>query len=338
MTGRSISRRRALALIGGVAGAATLATRRPRAATLDKVSFLNGWVAEAEQGGFYQAMATGIYRDYGLDADIRNGGPQIDTNAQLLSGHVDMCGGDAFTAINYASKNLPFLCVAAFNQKDPRIIMSHPNVGNDKLPDLKGKPILVASFGRTTFWPWLRAKYGFTDEQIRPYTFNMAPFLTDTKVSMQGFVSSEPLDAKKAGVDPVIHLLADYGFANYQTTVSTSAAMIKERTEVLQRFIDATTKGWYSYLNGDPRPANDLIKKINPEITDEKIAFAIATMKSSGIVDSGDAKNLGIGAMTDERWASFYNAMSQAGALPTGVSVKQAYTLQFVNKKIGMPG
>ncbi len=177
-----------------------------------------------------------------------------------------MCGGDAFTAINYASKNLPFLCVAAFNQKDPRIIMSHPNVGNDKLPDLRGKPILVASFGRTTFWPWLRAKYGFTDEQIRPYTFSMAPFLADTKVSMQGFVSSEPLDAKKAGVDPVIHLLADYGFANYQTTISTSAAMVKERTEVLQRFIDATTKGWYSYLNGGPIQQTILSRRSIPKL------------------------------------------------------------------------
>jgi NitT/TauT family transport system substrate-binding protein len=333
----SISRRKTLALLGGATGAALVGKRRPRAATLDKISFLNSWVAQPEQGGFYQALANGIYKDYGLDADIRNGGPQLDGNTQLLSGHVDAISGDAFTAISYASKNLPFLCVAAFMQKDPRIIMSHPNVGNDKLPDLKGKPILVATFGRTTFWPWLREKYGFTDDQIRPYTFNMAPFLADKNISMQGFVSSEPLDAKKAGIDPVIHLLADYGFANYQTTVATSAKMVKERPEVLQRFVDASIKGWYSYLYGDPAPGNALIKKINPDISDEKIAYAITMMKDYGIVDSGDTKTVGIGAMTDAHWADFYNVMSRAGALPTGVDVKQAYVTQFVNKSVGLP-
>jgi NitT/TauT family transport system substrate-binding protein len=339
MTEHSISRRKTLALIGGVAGAATMGlSRRPRAATLDKISFLNGWIAEAEQGGFYQALATGIYRDYGLDADIRNGGPQLDINAQLLSGHVDTVSGDALTAISYASKNLPFLCVAALMQKDPRILMSHPNVGNDKLADLKGKPILVATFGRTTFWPWLQARYGYTDDQIRPYTFNMAPFLADKSVSMQGFVSNEPLDAKKAGIEPVVHLLADNGFANYQTTIATSVKFVKERPEVLQRFVDASIKGWYSYLYGDPSPANDLIKKINPDTTDEKIAFSIATMKSYGIIDSGDSKIAGIGAMTDDRWANFYKVMSEAGGLPKGVDVKQAYTTQFVNKKVGLPG
>ena len=338
MTRQSFSRRKTLALVGGAAISVAGASRRPRAATLEKVSFLNGWIAEAEQGGFYQALATGIYRDYGLDADIRNGGPQLDGNAQLLAGRVDMIGSDGFTAITYATKNLPFLCVAAFMQKDPRILMSHPHVGNDTLPELKGKPILIASFGRTTFWPWLRAKYGYTDDQIHPYTFNLAPFLADKNMSMQGFVSSEPLDAKKAGVDPVIHLLADNGFANYQTTVATSAKMVKERPELLQRFIDATAKGWYGYLYGDPSPANALIKKINPDITDEKIAFAITTMKSYGIVDSGDSKKLGIGAMTEARWDTFYKDMSEAGALPKGVNAKQAYTMQFVNKKVGMSG
>jgi NitT/TauT family transport system substrate-binding protein len=338
MTARIISRRAALGLAGGLAATAAIGrSRRVRADSLDKISLLNGWIAEAEQGGFYQALATGIYKDHGLDADIRNGGPQLDANAQLLSGRVDTICSDSFTAINYVAKELPFLCAAAMMQKDPRAILSHPGVGNDKLPDLKGKPILVATFGRNTFWPWLAAKYGFSEDQIRPYTFNMAPFLADKQVSMQAFVSSEPLDAQKAGVDPVIHLLADYGFANYQTTINTSAKLVQDRPEVLQRFIDASIKGWYSYLYGDPAPANALIKKINPDTTDEKIAFSIATMKKFGIVDSGDSKTLGIGAMTDARWASFYKDMSEAGALPKGVDVKKAYTLQFVDKKVGMP-
>jgi NitT/TauT family transport system substrate-binding protein len=337
MKGKLLSRRQVMGLAGGAAAAVVRPAARARAQSLDKISLLNGWLAQAEQGGFYQALAAGIYRDYGLDADIRNGGPQLDANTLLLHGRVDTIVSDSFTALSYVNQKLPFLSIAAIMQKDPRAILSHPGVGNDKLPDLKGKPILIASFGRTTYWPWLKAKYGFTEEQARPYTFNMAPFLADKTLSQQAFVSSEPLDVKRAGVDPVIHLLADYGFANYQSTINTSEKSLKERPEVLQRFVDASIKGWYSYLNGDPSPANQLIKKINPDMTDEKIAFSIATMKSYGIVDSGDAKTLGIGAMTDERWGSFYKSMVDSGAIPAGLDVKKAYTTQFVNKKIGLP-
>ncbi len=337
MMEKLVSRRHALGLFGGSAAAIATSGRSARAQSLDKISLLNGWLAQAEQGGFYQALATGIYRNYGLDADIRNGGPQLDANSLLLHGRVDVICSDSFTAISYVNQNLPFLAVAAFMQKDPRAILSHPGVGNDKLQDLKGKPILVATFGRTTYWPWLKAKFGFTDEQVRPYTFNMAPFLADKKLSQQAFVSSEPLDVKRAGVDAVIHLLADYGFANYQSTINTSAQLVKERPEVLQRFIDASIKGWYSYLYEDPSPGNELIKKINPDMSDEKIAFSIDTMKKFGIVDSGDAKKLGIGAMTDERWSGFYNTMVEAGALPGGLDIKRAYTTAFVDKKVGLP-
>jgi NitT/TauT family transport system substrate-binding protein len=333
-----VTRRTAIGIASAaVAASAFSGVRRARAQSLDKISMLNGWVAEPEQGGFYQALATGIYKDHGLDADIRNGGPQLNTTSLLINGRVDVISADSFTALAYVSQDLPFLCVAACMQKDPRAILSHPGVGNDKLTDLKGKPILVASFGRATFWPWLKAKYGFTDDQARPYTFNMAPFLADKQLSQQAFVSSEPLEIRKAGVDPVIHLLADYGFANYQTALCTSAKLVKERPEVLQRFVDATIKGWYSYLYGDPAPGNALIQKINPDMTDDKIAFSIATMKSFGIVDSGDSKTLGIGAITDDRWADFYRAMSDCGAIPSGLDVKKAYTTQFVDKKVGMP-
>ena len=338
MVAKSISRRTALGLAGGVAAAAVGRSRRVRADALDKISLLNGWFAEAEQGGFYQALATGIYRDYGLDADIQNGGPTRDNNKELLAGRVDTIVSDGFAAVDYVIKGLPFLCAAAMMQKDPRAILSHPGMGNDTLPALKGKPILIADFGRTTYWPWMVAKFGFSEDQLRRYTFDLAPFLADKTVSVQAFVSSETMDVQKAGVEPVIHLLADYGFANYQTTINTSAKLVQERPEVLQRFIDASIKGWYSYLYGDPSPANALIKKINPDTSDEKIDFAIATMKKFGLVDSGDAKTLGIGAMTDARWAGFYKDMSEAGALPKGLDVKKAYTLQFVDKKVGMPG
>ncbi len=336
MSGNRISRRQSLGLLGAAATAATLRAPALRAQTLDKFSYQTNWRAQAEHGGFYQAVATGIYRKYGIDADIRMGGPQQDPNALLVGGRVDAIMSNSFAGFNYARENLPFVVAASVMQKDPQVLISHPGVGNDKLPDLKGKPILIGAGGRSSYWPWLKSKYGFNDEQIRPYTFNMAPFLADKTLSQQGFLTSEPFAIEQAGVKPVVHLLADYGFDNYQTTINTSWKLVNEKSDLLQRFISASIEGWVSYLKGDPAPANALIKRDNPDMDDVKIAYAIKGMNAYGIVDSGDSKTLGVGCMTDARWKSFYEQMVAAGAQPAGLDLSKAYTLRFVNKRVGM--
>ena len=302
----------------------------------DKAIFQTNWRAQAEHGGFYQAVATGIYKKYGIDGEVRMGGPQQDPNALLLAGKVDFIMSNSFIGLNYVKGDLPFLVVASSFQKDPQILMAHPGVGNDTLAAMKGKPILISAGSRVSFWPFLRAKFGYVDEQIRPYTFNLAPFLADPATIQQAFLTSEPYAVELAGVKPVVHLLADYGFDTYQETINTSRENVEKRPDYVQRFVNASIEGWYSYLYGDPAPGNALIKQANPDMTDDKIAYAIKAMKGSGIVDSGDAKALGIGAMTDGRWARFYSGNVEAGAYPPDLDFKKAYTLQFVNKRIGM--
>ena len=336
MRDKTVSRRQTLGLFGAAAATATFAAPGLRAQTLDKFSYQTNWRAQAEHGGFYQAVATGIYRKYGIDAEIRMGGPQQDPNTLLLGGRVDAIMSNSFAGFNYAAENLPFVVVAAVMQKDPQVLISHPGMGNDTLPALKGKPILIGAGGRTSYWPWLKSKFGFTDEQARPYTFNMAPFLADKTLSQQGFLSSEPFAIEQAGVKPVVHLMANYGFDNYQTTINTSWKMVNEKPDLMQRFVSASIEGWVSYLNGDPAPANALIKRDNPDMDDAKIAYAIKAMKENGIVQSGDAATLGVGAMTDARWKSFYDAMVASGAVKGGLDLSRAYTLRFVNKRVGM--
>ena len=336
MREKTLSRRQTLGLFGAAAATASFAAPGVRAQTLDKFSYQTNWRAQAEHGGFYQAVATGIYRKYGIDAEIRMGGPQQDPNTLLLGGRVDAIMSNSFAGFNYAAENLPFVVVAAVMQKDPQVLISHPGMGNDTLPALKGKPILIGAGGRTSYWPWLKSKFGFTDEQARPYTFNMAPFLADKTLSQQGFLSSEPFAIEQAGVKPVVHLMANYGFDNYQTTINTSWKLVNEKPDLLQRFVSASIEGWVSYLKGDPAPANALIKRDNPDMDDVKIAYAIKAMNENGIVDSGDTKTLGVGAMTDARWKSFYDAMVAAGAVRAGLDLSKAYTLRFVNKRVGM--
>lgn len=332
-----LSRRNAVGLmVGGLAASSIVGLRAARAQSLDKFSYQTNWRAQAEHGGFYQALATGLYKDAGLDVEIRQGGPQLDVNATLLAGRADVVESDASRTFNFARDNVPALAIAAIFQKDVRALLSHPGVGNDTLAALKGKPILIGAAGRTSFWLWLKAKYGYSDEQIRPYTFNFAPFLADKNISMQAFITSEPYAIRQAGVDPVIHLLADHGFVNYSDILVVLPKTAAERKEVVQRFVDASMKGWKSYLTGDPAPANALIKAANPDMTDDKIAYAIKVLRDSGIVGGGDAARLGIGALNADRWTSFYKDMVDCGALPGGWDVAKLMTTEFVNKKVAI--
>ena len=230
----------------------------------DKVTKATNWKAQAEHGGYYQAVATGIYAKYGLDVTIRQGGPNVDNNLLMLAGRIDFnMGGNSDSVFAFAEKNIPFRAVAAIFQKDPQILMSHPGVGNDSLAALKGKKILVSKAGVVSYYPYLKKMFGFTDDMVVPYTFNIAPFLADKQISQQGYATSEPYAAIKAGVNPVVHLLADNGYRTYSTTIEVSQKLIDEKPDLVQRFVDASILGWKDYLYGNPAPGNALIKKDN---------------------------------------------------------------------------
>ncbi|HVA13408.1 MAG TPA: ABC transporter substrate-binding protein [Stellaceae bacterium] len=310
----------------------------PPAQALDPVTFGTDWQAEAEHGGYYQALATGLYRKYGLQVTIRQGGPQVNHEQLLAAGRLDFDEAPAsFTGLNFVKESIPMVAVAAFFQKDPSVLIAHPGVGNDSLAALKGKPIMIGADTRVGWWLFLKAKFGYSDSQIRPYNFNMTPFLADKNAVQQGYLTSEPYLIEKAGgVKPVVFLLADSGYTSYGSIVETSQKLIDTKPDLVQRFVDASIAGWYSYLYGDPAPANALIKRDNPEESDDLLAYARAMMKARGIVDSGDSLQEGIGAMSDARWRDFFAVMSAEGLYPKTLDVKQAYSLRFVDRRVGM--
>jgi NitT/TauT family transport system substrate-binding protein len=332
-----IERRTLLAGSVGFVLAAVPGARVTVAQSLDKVSFQTNWRAQAEHGGYYQAVATGIYRKHGIECDLRMGGPQQNPAQLLLAGRVDMTMSNSFQALNFVRENLPFLCIASTMQKDPQVLMTHEGNGINSFEDMRGRPIMVGAGGRVSYWPFLRRRFGFKDEQIRPYTFNVGPFLADRMAIQQAYLSSEPYAAMQAGARPKVFLLADAGFDNYQSTIDISQKMVNEKRDVVQRFINATMEGWSQYMAGqDAAAANALIKRDNPEMDDAKIAYATRMLKENGIITSGDAERLGIGAMTHERWQSFYEGMRDAGVYPPGLDYRKAYSLDFVNKRVGL--
>lgn len=303
----------------------------------DTVTFGTDWKAEAEHGGYYQAIAAGIYKKYGLDVQLRQGGPQVNHAQLLAAGALDFdIASNSYGPLNFVQQNIPMIAVAALFQKDPSVLIAHPGEGNDSLAALKGKPIMISGDTRTGWWLFLKQKFGYTDDQIRPYNFSTAPFLADKKAVQQGYLSSEPYTIEKEGVKPVVLLLADAGYASYGSILQCSLKTATEKPDLVQRFVNASIEGWYSYLYGDPSPGNALIEKDNPEMNDDLISYGIAKIKQYGIVDSGDAKTMGIGAMSDARWQDFFETMAKAGLYPAGMDYKKAYTLQFVDKKVGM--
>ncbi|MDB9312919.1 ABC transporter substrate-binding protein [Spirulina sp. CS-785/01] len=301
---------------------------------LEKVTYGTNWYAQAEHGGFYQAVATGIYQEYGLDVTIKMGGPQVNGTQLLMSEGVDFFMGFGADAIRAVAEDIPKITVAAMFQKDPQVIIAHPDTGVKTLEDLQGQPIYISAAANTTFWPFLKEKFGFTDEQKRPYNFTVGPFLANENAAQQGYLSSEPLKIRKeGGFEPLVFLLADYGYDPYATTIETRKALVEENPDLVQRFVDASIKGWYSYLES-PEAGNALIKEANPEMTDEQLEYGLAQMKEHGIVISGDAEDQGIGMMTQERWQSFFEIMADAGVFEPEIDYTQAFTLDFIGQSL----
>ena len=323
----------ALALVGIAAPA-----QAQNKGTLDQITFGTDWQAEAEHGGYYQALATGLYEKYGLKVTLRQGGPQVNHTQLLAAGRLDFDEAPAsFTAMNFAKEKIPMVAVAAFFQKDPSVLIAHPAVGNDSLGALKGKPIMIGADTRVGWWLFLKAKFGYSDGQIRPYNFNMTPFLADKNAVQQGYLTSEPfLIQKQGGVKPVVFLLADSGYTSYGSIIEVSQKLIDTKPDLVQRFVNASIEGWYSFLYGDPSPAYALIKKDNADQSDDLLKYAHDTMKAQGVVDSGDSLKLGIGAMSDQRWQDFFKVMSAEGLYPKDMDWKKGYTLRFVNQHFGM--
>ena len=327
--------RRALLGLAGALGLSLAGMGQAKA--LDEVTFATNWKAQAEHGGYYQAVADGTYEKYGLKVNLMQGGPQVNSRLLMISGKIEfIMGGNMLQPFDAVKNGLPVITIAAIFQKEPQVILTHPGVAKS-WDDLKKLELLIGDNGYASYYQWMISAFGFTPEQRRPYTFNPAPFLANKNSGMQGYLSSEPyLVEKEAGFKPDVWLIADQGFSSYSTTIETRPELVEKNPDMVQRFVDASIIGWYNYLYGDNAAANKLIQADNPEMSQDKIDFAITSMKEHGIVISGTAEEFGIGAMTDAKMKDFFDKMVAAKVVDAGLDYKKAYTLDFVNKKVGM--
>nr|WP_314523155.1 ABC transporter substrate-binding protein [uncultured Rahnella sp.] len=293
----------------------------------EKIALLTSWYAQAEQGGYYQALATGIYKRYGLDVSIQSGGPQINGMQLLLSKRADVIIGYDLQLLESVQRGFQAKAIAAPFQFDPQGLLTHAPLTS--LDGLKDKTILVSSSGQSTWWPWLKARYQLSDSQVRPYTFNIQPFVADGNVAQQAYVSSEVFQAQKAGVKSNFFLFSEHGYPPYGGILITRPELISSRKDAMAKFVQASMEGWVSYLQ-NPAPGNALIKKDNPKMTDDLLAWGVEQIKAHHLIDGGDAATQGWGTMTEARWQKTRDFMVNAKLLNADTDWKQAYTTEFV--------
>lgn len=317
-----------------------LVAMAPVAQAEDKITFATNWKAQAAHGGFYQAVADGTYRKYGLDVTIQPGGPQVNNRPLLPAGRIDfLMTGNLLHNFDNVKNGVPTVVVAAMFQKDPQALIAHPGQGYEKFEALKHAPLaLIAKDGQFSWWQWLKVTHGFKDEALRPYNYNLGPFLANNKAIQQGYSVAEPIYVENQGkFKPVVHLLADHGFSTYSTVIEARLDTVKNKPDLVQRFVDASILGWVNYLYGDRKAANAMMMKDNPEMNEAELEASTALMKQQGIVDSGESLKSGIGAMNEARIRDFYAQMVKAGLYKAGeVDVSKVATFQFVNRKVGM--
>ena len=296
------------------------------AMALDKVRFVTDWKAQAEHGGFYQAKARGYYEEEGLDVDIIQGGASVNVPLLLGSEQAEFgIGSNSFIPLNMVAEEVPVVAVAAIFQKDPQVLITHPRDDVKSIADMKGKPIMISDAAAGAYWIWLKATFGFDDSQIRKYTYNLAPFLTDPTAIQQGYVTSEPFQIQReGGFEPQLFLLADENYPSYANLILATEKIATSRPLLVAKFVRASIRGWVDYLSGDPTPGNALIKADNPEMTDEILANAIAKMNEYKLM--GDNP----GEMTDARWQEFFDVMSKNGVYKTDLDWKRAFTTVFL--------
>ena len=307
---------------------------------LQKVVFATNWKAQAAHGGFYQALVDGTYRSFGLDVTIVPGGPQVNNRPLLPAGRIDfLMTGNLLHSFDNVKNGVPTIAVAAIFQKDPQALIAHPDQGYEKFEALKNAPVaLIAKDGQFSWWQWLKVRHGFRDEQLKPYNYNLGPFLANKRAIQQGYSVAEPIYVEKqGGFKAVVHLLADHGFSTYSTLIEARVDTVRNKPELVQRFVDASILGWVNYLYGDRKAANALMRKENPEMTEEELEASVTLIRAQGVVDSGEALERGIGAMSSARIRDFYDQMVRAGLYKPGeVDLSQVATTQFVNRRIGI--
>jgi NitT/TauT family transport system substrate-binding protein len=320
-----ISRRRMVAgglALGGLTG---LRSRPARAATKNRV--MTKWFAEAEHGGLYHAAAADLYDKAGLDVELKPGGFGLNGIQMMAGGELDITMSYDMAILSSYEKGVPVKAIFTCFQFDLIGIMTRPDVNS--LAELKGRKVYFSQSGFVTYWPWLKKKYGFTDDMAGPKGQNLQTFMSDPTSAVAGYITSEPYIAEQQKMPTKFFLFADEGYPSYSNTMVTNDTFIENNREAVATFTRVSVEGLKAYMQ-DPTIGNELIKKLNPKMDDGQINFGLAKMREVKAIEAGDAATMGIGIITEERWKKTRDFLVEANLLKADTDYKQSMTTEFI--------
>ena len=298
---------------------------------LTPVRFTLNWIPTPDHSGYYAAKIGGIYEKYGLDVEIRPGGPQVNVHQLLAAKQTDMIMGTTMRAFNARHEGIPIVTVASWYQKDATTFMLHPDNKASNLADLKANQVMIPNISKVNYWPWMKAKFGFSDDQLKPYDFAYRSWALNPNAISQGYITSDKPNMAGVGVpNGRSMLLADHGWNQYINTVDVLEEMIEKKPEVIRAFLRATAEGWRQYLK-DPTATNAELTRLNPDLSRETAAYGyevITTYRLLGVASADEGK---IGTISDARLKAFAEEMVKAGAIPASDAYEKSYTLKFMD-------
>jgi NitT/TauT family transport system substrate-binding protein len=299
---------------------------------LAKITVQLDWVPEPEHGGLYQAQARGFFREAGLDVVLVPGGPGAHVKESVATGKADIAQAGDIDTLTQQAEGLPFLQFAAVFQDDPSGILVHADSPVRKFEDLQGKTIIARP--EWPFLQFLKKKYSLKLNVV-PQNFSVTAFLGNKDALQQGYYIAEPYHITKAGgKTPRFLSTWDAGFRSYAVLI-TNKRFAREHPNELRAFTRAYIRGWRDYLEGDPKPAHDALKKANANNTDEFMMFSRKMIIDERLVTGRD-KDGGadkIGRLEPARFTAQIATLEGLGILPKGkVTAATAMTTEFLPK------
>src|SRR5688572_7526152 len=228
----------------------------------EKLTLQLNWKPEPQFGGFYAAP----FAKHGLNVEVREGGVGTPTVQMVATEQVPFGVVSADEVVLNRAQGGDVVALFAVYQTNPQGLMTRASRGLKDIGQIFATDGTVAMQQGLPYANFLKNKYGFEKVRIVPSPGgDLSVFKSDEKYTMQCFVTSEPLAAKKAGIEPKTFLVADAGYNPYTTVLVTHGNYLRAHPDVVQKVTQAVREGWTAYL-ADPAKTNEAMHKLNPSM------------------------------------------------------------------------
>lgn len=289
------------------------------------------WLHQAQFAGLYIAQTKGFFKQAGINCTLRPGGQDFNTGQLVATGSDDFGVWSADQVLIARSQGMPIVAVAVIYQESPVCFFSRKDSGIKMPQDFIGKRVGM-QYGtnvRTEYVAMMK-RAGIDMNRIVevPTRFDLRPFLDGEVDIWNGYTINEPLVAESLGVPVQLIRPGEYGVDMYADCLITTEAMVKDRPDLVRRFVASVLRGWeYALAHRDEAVKivldqdSHLREKHERRMLDE----------SARLIEARGANVLGIGRMDEKIWRGMLEELKAQGQLgPNPVTLSEVYTNQLL--------